>query len=74
MSQRNADILPPHANHPGWEANGCPARLTVTPSWGSEAKPGFACRVSGGHCQPRDKCDAWRVEWAAFVALHPEAA
>ncbi len=63
---RNADILPEHANHPGWVADGCPARMTVTPRWGAESRAGFACRSTGEHCLPGPKCDDRRRDWAEF--------
>ena len=57
---RNSDILPDHAAHPGWEADGCIARLTVTPR-NIEFSPGFACAATGGHCLPGANCDERRA-------------
>jgi hypothetical protein len=57
---RNHEISPAHANHPGWDADGCPLRLTVTPKWSVPAAPGFACSWTGGHCLPGERCDARR--------------
>lgn len=56
MTQRNADILPEHARHPGWVADGCPARITVT----SRSRHGFACAANGEHCLPGSGCDDLR--------------
>lgn len=47
-------------------ANSCPARLTVTPRCGAPHSGGYACRVTGGHCVPDDKCDARRATWADY--------
>lgn len=61
----NSEILPEHANHPGWEANNCDARITVTPVWGACHSGGFACGVTGGHCLPdKDKCPTRQKKWA----------
>lgn len=65
---RNQDILPEHANHPGWSADGCAARIVVSPRGGSPNGGGFACGVTGGHCLPGEKCDARRVSWMEFEA------
>lgn len=58
---RNAQILPPHAQHPGWDADGCPLRIVVTPRGGGHNSHGFACGYTGGHCLPGDKCDGFRA-------------
>ena len=60
--ERNRDILPEHANHPGWHADGCPLRITVRPVWSAEARPGFACSWTGGHCVPGAMCDDRRAK------------
>lgn len=60
----NAEILPEHAGHPGWAADGCVARMTVTAS----RSHGFACRVTGEHCLPGERCDRLRAHWSEFLA------
>lgn len=60
----NASIQPPHADHPGWTAEECPARLTIVPRPYATSGPGFACGVTGEHCIPGEKCERLRREWA----------
>lgn len=62
--QRNAEILPPHAAHPGWDAEDCFLRIIVTPRWGAPVAPGFACGWTGGHCLPCDRCPERRRQAA----------
>lgn len=47
----------PYANHPGFDAVGCPLQYTVTKSsaWGG-VTGGFGCQFNGGHCLPGDAC------------------
>jgi len=63
---RNADILPEHAIHPGWDADGCGLRITVTNR--AIRSHGFACAQTGGHCLPGERCDGWRLEAADWIA------
>ena len=52
---RNAQITPEHANHPGWDADGCGNRIAVRAS-SSGHGPGFACGLTGSHCLPTETC------------------
>ena len=68
----NERIIPeggknPYADHPGFVADGCTERMTITRSgaWGG-VQGGFACRVTGGHCLPCDKCDDRRATGVEF--------
>ena len=65
---RNADLQAVHASHPGWTADGCPARMAVTQrsGWGVTGG-GFACMSTGEHCLPGKGCDAKRTDWAEFL-------
>lgn len=56
----------PYADHPGFGADGCGLRITITPrdSWGRQAGGGFACSMTGGHCLPSEQCAQWRAEAA----------
>jgi hypothetical protein len=60
MSETNSALLPEHASHPGWTADGCPLRITVTPRNGGVTSHGFACEWTGGHCLPNASCDQFR--------------
>lgn len=62
MSQSNAELVPEHASHPGWTADGCELRMTVTPRNGGVTSAGFACSWTGGHCMPGSACEGYRVE------------
>lgn len=51
----------PYANHPGFDAEGCTNRETVTrkgPYGFTSSDCGFGCKLSGGHCLP-SKCGTW---------------
>lgn len=61
MSETNCALLPKHAEHPGWVADGCPLRITVTPRNGGVTSHGFACDWTGGHCLPSQDCDNRRA-------------
>jgi hypothetical protein len=54
----------PYANHPGFVAEGCPIRYTVTPrnSYGVQVGGGFGCHMTGGHCLPGEHCDKRRAD------------
>jgi hypothetical protein len=58
---KNADILPCHSEHPGWDAEDCPLRITVTASRYGTSSDGFACSMSGGHCLPSEVCAKWAI-------------
>ena len=60
----NRDILPKHHEHPGWDAEDCPLRITVTADRYGTSSDGFACSWSGGHCLPGDHCKWWVSDWA----------
>ena len=62
MSQSNAELVPEHASHPGWIADGCELRMTVTPRNGGVTSAGFACSWTGGHCLPGGACEGYRAE------------
>lgn len=52
-----ADGVNPYAHHPGFGEESCELRLTVTPArGGSTSSHGFACRYTGGHCLPCERC------------------
>lgn len=42
----------------------CPAILKVTPRCGAPHGAGYACRATGGHCMPDDRCDERRKQYA----------
>lgn len=68
---RNAYILPDHARHPGWDADGCPLRITVTART-LLTSDGFACSATGGHCLPQKNpaaCAKWVKEAAVIEAI-----
>jgi hypothetical protein len=47
----------PYANHPGFDAEGCPERHTITrqgPYGFTSSDCGFGCKLTGGHCMPYD--------------------
>ena len=69
MGERNNDILPQHADHPGWDADGCQLRMTVTPRNGGVVGHGFACDWTGGHCLPSAACETYRKA----ALLQPES-
>ena len=53
----------PYAEHPGFVANDCPIRYTVTqrgPYGG--VKGGFGCEMTGGHCLPGEHCAKLRAD------------
>lgn len=66
----------PYADHPGFVADACPIRYTVTPrnAWGVQMGGGFGCEITGGHCLPGEHCEARRArakqqdELAAAIA------
>lgn len=45
-----------YANHPG-HGTDCPCQLKVTPHSTGMSSRGYACRYTGGHCQPSDECE-----------------
>lgn len=70
-AQRNADILPDHASHPGWDADGCSARITVNNrTHGS----GFACGATGGHCLPGSHCPSRRARFETPATTQQQGA
>ena len=45
-----------HADHPGFDAPNCPARMTIYRSAYSPTSDGYSCKVTGGHCLPGSNC------------------
>lgn len=41
----------------------CPLKIAVNPIETATHSPGFACGVTGGHCEPSNSCRAWRSDW-----------
>lgn len=40
-----------YASHPGFDAEGCPGRITINAAT-NVTRSGFACTHTGGHCIP----------------------
>lgn len=57
----------PYASHPGFEAEGCKLRTTVTDDNMGSIRGGFSCYHTGGHCLPHDKeaCEKRRKSFDA---------
>jgi hypothetical protein len=49
----------PFANHPGYDAAGCPLREVVVART-SVTNNGFRCHMTGGHCLPGEHCESRR--------------
>jgi hypothetical protein len=52
----------PYVNHPGWTADSCGLRITVTGNNNGSISGGFACSMSGGHCLPEKDLCANRIK------------
>jgi len=53
-----------YPRHPGYRAEGCALRLTVSHIRSDGSGGGYGCSYTGGHCVPDEKCDK-RREYAA---------
>ena len=60
MSLLPKNGVDPYENHPGFVADACPIRMTITRRNGSFIQGGFSCEVTGGHCLPGEFCDSRR--------------
>jgi hypothetical protein len=60
----------PYADHPGFTADGCPLRYTVTQrgAYGG-VRGGFGCEMTGGHCLPGEHCAKRREDAARQEAF-----